>query len=98
LFCKPVLVADILSLDPSQLSQLFAERIQKYGATGRSTIIQDAYAEDFSCLLRLGGPAKRKEYGAQRDANDLVHAFISAFLSALRSMLHAPCSLLLAIL
>jgi hypothetical protein len=42
-------------------------------------------------LLRLHGLANRKEQGAKRDANDLVHEFISSFVSTLCSMplLHA---------
>ena len=31
-----------------------------------SASIQEPYAEDFPCLLRLGGNAKRKEQSAKR--------------------------------
>ena len=62
-FClrKSVLDGDILSLDPAKLAQLLPERLQEDRATGSSAIIQETYAGDFPCLLRLDGNAKRKE-------------------------------------
>ena len=64
---KSVLDGDILSLNPSKFAQLLPERLQEDRATGSSAIIQETYAEDFPCLLRVGGHAKRKEYGAQEN-------------------------------
>ena len=51
---KPVLDGDILSLDPSKLAQLLPERLHEDRATGSSAWIQETYAGDFPCLLRLG--------------------------------------------
>jgi hypothetical protein len=62
---KPVLDGNIPSLNPSKLAQLLPERLQEDRDTGSRTIIQESYAEDFPCLLRLDGTAKRKEHGAQ---------------------------------
>ena len=50
---KSVLDGDILSLDPSKLAQLLPERLHENRATGSSACIQETYAEDFSCLLRV---------------------------------------------
>ena len=50
---KPVLDGDILSLNPAKLAQLLPERLHEDRATGSSACIQETYAEDFSCLLRL---------------------------------------------
>jgi hypothetical protein len=50
---KPVLDGDIFSLDPAKLSHLLPERVHEDRATGSSAIIQETYAEDFSCLLRV---------------------------------------------
>ena len=50
---KPVLDGDIFSLNPSKLAQLLPERLQEDRATRSSTWIQETYAEDFPCLLRL---------------------------------------------
>ena len=52
---KPVLDGDILSLNPSKLAQLLPERLQEDRATGSSACIQETYAGDFPCLLRVGG-------------------------------------------
>ena len=58
---KPVLDGDILSLDPSKLAQLLPERLQEDRATRSSAWIQETYAEDFPCLLRVGHrPAQRE--------------------------------------
>src|SRR6266481_1028437 len=51
---KSVLDGDILSLNPSKLAQLLPERVQEDRATGSSASIQETYAGDFSCPLRLG--------------------------------------------
>ena len=81
---KPVLDGDILSLNPSKLAQLLPERVHEDRATRSSAIIQETYAEDFSCLLRLGGKAKRKEHGAKsKDRDFFLHVFLCAFYSAL---------------
>ena len=58
LLCKPVLDGDILSLDPSKLAQLLPERLHEDRATRSSAFIQETYAEDFPCLLRVGGTRK----------------------------------------
>ena len=73
---KPVLDGDILSLDPSKLAQLLPKRLQEDRATRSSAYIQETYAGDFSCLLRLSGNAKRKEQSAKRKTNDFfLHQF-----------------------
>src|SRR5262245_65294911 len=63
---KPVLDGDILSLNPSKLAQLLPERLQEDRATGGSAIIQETYARDFPCLLRLGectyGEQEKRDY------------------------------------
>ena len=58
LLCKPVLDGDILSLNPSKLAQLLPERVHEDRAAGSSAWIQETDAEDFPCLLRLGGQRK----------------------------------------
>ena len=63
LLCKSVLDGDILSLNPSKLAQLLPERLQEDRDTRSSAIIQETYAEDFPCLLRVGGS---KAQGAWR--------------------------------
>ena len=63
---KPVLDGDILSLNPSKLAQLLPERVQEDRATGSSAIIQETYAEDFPCLLRLGHDCNSKQYHSNR--------------------------------
>jgi hypothetical protein len=54
LLSKPILDGDILSLNLSKLAQLLPKRLQEDRDTGSSAIIQETYAGDFSCLLRLG--------------------------------------------
>ncbi|MBI1995835.1 MAG: hypothetical protein HYS66_05145, partial [Deltaproteobacteria bacterium] len=44
---------DILSLDPSELADLLPERFHEARHTGISAVIQETYAEDFPCLLRV---------------------------------------------
>jgi hypothetical protein len=61
---KSIIDGDILSLNPSKLSQLLPEYLQADRATGSSAIIQETYAVNLPWLLRLGGRAKRKEHGA----------------------------------
>ena len=51
---KSVLDGDILSLNPSKLAQLLPERLHEDRATRSSACIQETYAEDFPCLLRVG--------------------------------------------
>ena len=58
LLCKPVLDGDIFSLNPSKLAQLLPERLHENRATRSSACIQETDAEDFPCLLRLGGTSK----------------------------------------
>ena len=76
---KPVLDGDIFSLNPAKLAQLLPERVHEDRATGSSACIQETYAEDFPCLLRVGGTAKRKEHGAKsKDGDFFLHVFFSA--------------------
>ena len=74
---KPVLDGDILSFNPSKLAQLLPKRLQEDRDTGSSAIIQETYAEDFPCLLRLGRKQlRRKEHGAKsKDRDFFLHAF-----------------------
>ena len=65
LLAKSVLDGEILSLNPSKLAHLLPERLQEDRATGSSAWIQETYAKDFPCLLRLSGTAKRKEHSAK---------------------------------
>ena len=60
---KPVLDGDIFSLDPAKLSHLLPERVHEDRATGSSAIIQETYAEDFSCLLRVTWINGRQKQG-----------------------------------
>jgi hypothetical protein len=49
-----------------------------FSTTGSSAIIQETYAGDFPCLLRLSGNAKRKEHGAKGKGCDFfLHVFFS---------------------
>src|SRR5262249_39614289 len=49
-----------------------------------STRIQETYAGDFSCLLRLDGNVKRKEQSAKRKDSDFsIHLFLSLLRSTL---------------
>ena len=50
---KPILDGDIFSLNPSKLAQLLPERLHEARATRSSACIQETYAEDFPCLLRV---------------------------------------------
>jgi len=43
-----------------------AECLQEDRAARGSADIQETYAGDFHCLLRVNGTAKRKEHGAKR--------------------------------
>ena len=75
---KPVLDGDVFSLNPSKLAQLLPERVQEDRATRSSACIQETYAEDFPCLLRVDGTAKHKEHGAEsKDNNCSLHVFLS---------------------
>jgi hypothetical protein len=51
---KPILDGDILPVDPPELAHLLPERLRKDRATGSSGSIQETYAGNFPCLLRLG--------------------------------------------
>ena len=67
---KPILDGDILSLNPAKLAQLLPERLHENRATRSSACIQETDAEDFPCLLRVDGTAKRKEHGAKSEGED----------------------------
>jgi hypothetical protein len=73
---KPVLDDKIFSLNPTKLAQLLPERLHEARATGSSAWIQETDAEDFPCLLRVGGEAKSKEKKAGNKADDFfLHVF-----------------------
>jgi hypothetical protein len=63
---KSILDGDVFSFNPSKLAQLLPKRLQEDCLTGSSAIIQEPYAGNFPCLLRVNGTAKRKEHGAKR--------------------------------
>ena len=80
LLCKPVLDGDILSLNPSKLAQLLSKRLHEDRATGSSAWIQETYAEDFPCLLRVGKRnSKNKELPADQR---VILLFIIFFLAS----------------
>ena len=64
---KSVLDGDILSLNPSKLAQLLPERVHEDGATRSSAIIQETYAEDFPCLLRVCHDGNSKQHHYKHD-------------------------------
>ena len=73
---KSVLDDEILSLDPLKLAHLLPERLHEDRATRSIAWIEETYAKDFPCLLRLGWKAKRQEHGAKREANEFFsHEF-----------------------
>jgi hypothetical protein len=75
---KPVLDGDVFSFNPSKLAQLLPERVNENRAAGSSASFQEPYAEDFSCLLRVSGKAKRKEHSAKsKDRDFFLHVFLS---------------------
>jgi hypothetical protein len=65
------------------------KRLQENRHARSSACIQETNAEYFSCLLHLGGNAKRKEQSAKRKTNDFFSHRVSLFL-----LLFALCSLL----
>src|SRR5262249_14684316 len=71
-----MLDGDILSLDPAKLAQLLPERLQADRATGSSGILQETYAGDFPCLLRVDGKGKGTEHCAKSQERDFfLHVF-----------------------
>jgi len=64
---KPILESDIFPLNPSKLTQLFAECFQEARYTGSCARIKETHAEDFSCLLRLGNDCNSKQYHYEQD-------------------------------
>ncbi len=54
------------------------KRLQENRYTRSCAPIQETYAGDFSCLLRVGGNAKRKEQSAKRKAKNV---FLTGFSS-----------------
>src|SRR5882724_453734 len=79
LLCKPILDGDILSLNPSKFVQLLSERVHEDRATRSSACIEETYAGDFPCLLRVG---KRnicqKKSCQQPESDSLPHVFFLA--------------------
>ena len=70
---KSVLDGDILSLNPAKLAQLLPERLHEDRATGSSAFIQETDAEDFPCLLRVGGRrSSAEEQCAKRKDRDFL--------------------------
>ena len=62
---------------------------------GSSACVQETYAANFSCLLRAGGNAKRKEPSAKRKDKDfLSHEFPPQCFEAPCSLPLAPCYLI----
>src|SRR5262249_17464134 len=76
---KPIFDCDILPFDPAKLAQLLPECVQENCHTGSSAIIQETYAGDFPCLLRVG---KRnicqKKSCQQPESDSLLHVFVLA--------------------
>src|SRR5439155_25191604 len=70
LYGKPVLDGDILSLNPAKLTQLLPKRLHEDRAAGSSAIIQESYAEDFPCLLRVGWKTKSREQSTDPKTKD----------------------------
>ena len=62
-----------------QACQLLPKRFHEDRDTRSSAIIQETYAGDFACLLRVDGRAKRKEHSAR--ARTMILFFMSFFLS-----------------
>jgi hypothetical protein len=61
------------SIHPSLFSSL-PDYLHEARVTGRSTSIQETYAEDFSDLLRVYRTAKSKQHGAKGKGKDsLTH-------------------------
>jgi hypothetical protein len=53
--------ADILSLNPSKLAQLLAERLHKDRAARSGACIEETDAENLPCLLRVGKRNSKQE-------------------------------------
>src|SRR5262245_1965695 len=83
---KPILDGDVLPLNPAKLGQLLPERLREDPDTGSRAIIQETYAEDFPCLLRVNRTAERKEHGANgKDGDFSIHVFPCSLYSTLLS-------------
>ena len=84
-FGKPVLEGDILSLDPTKLAQLLPERVHEDRAYQKQCYdIQETYAKDFPCLLRVGGKAMSQEHsGKSKTKNSFTHFSLTPFASRL---------------
>src|SRR5262249_21745092 len=77
---KPVFDSDILSVNPTKATQFLPKRIDEYRHTGSSAIIQETYAEHFSCLLRADRTTKRNEESEKSKDNDFsLHVFPCSF-------------------
>src|SRR6266478_8657371 len=72
LLCKPILDGDILSLNPSKLGNLLPERLHQGRATRSSAPIQETYAGDFSCPLRLGKRNVCPKKSCQQPESDFI--------------------------
>ena len=69
---KSVLDGDILSLNPSKFAQLLPERFQQDGTPRSSACIQETYAEDFPCLLRLGRQSREQGAGSIEQGESIL--------------------------
>ena len=68
------------SIHPSLLSSC-RNASTRTAHTRSSACIQETDAEDFPCLLRVGGRAKRKEHGAKsKDRDFFLHVFFSVLI------------------
>ena len=91
---KPVLDGDILSLDPAKLAHLLPERLHEDRATRSSAIIQETYAEDFSCLLRVTWINGRQKQGCKYENKKFVsHGFSFTLASDARHHLSQRCNM-----
>jgi hypothetical protein len=75
---KPILDGDVFSFNPSKLAHLLPERVHEDRATRSSAYIQETDAEDFPCLLRVGGRnICQKKSCQQPESDSLLQFFFS---------------------
>jgi hypothetical protein len=68
LLCKSVLDGDILSLDPAKFGQLLPECVYQDRSARSSALIEETYAKNFPCLLRVDHSPTEGEY--ESDSKD----------------------------
>src|SRR5262249_60385188 len=64
---KPEGNGDILPLNPAKLVQLLPERVHEHRHPRSSACIEEPYAEDFPCLLRVGHGCAQSECESEDD-------------------------------